>query len=75
MPNIEATDFTLPGLVADGALDIVATRYRQLQASDTGIAGGGVRLSLVCVHAVSYCMSIFLLKIFHAADTCPFSCR
>ncbi|KAI1791877.1 alpha/beta-hydrolase [Ganoderma leucocontextum] len=50
MSDIEATDFTLPALVADGRLDVVATRYR---LSDIQI-GSGARLSLVCLHAVSY---------------------
>ncbi|KAI1791872.1 hypothetical protein LXA43DRAFT_1061122 [Ganoderma leucocontextum] len=52
MSDIEATNFTLPGLVADGGQNIVVTRYRHHQLPN--IPAGGARLSLLCVHAVPY---------------------
>ena len=66
MSDIEATDFTLPSPVADGSLDTVVTRYRHRQLS--GERMNGTRVSLLCVHAVSYCAFHPLLELFHDPD-------
>nr|VWO99575.1 N/A [Ganoderma boninense] len=63
MTDIEATEFTLPALVDDGGLDVVVTRYRHRQFSD--ISAGGTRISLVCVHAVSYYKESWLPALEH----------
>ncbi|PIL24611.1 hypothetical protein GSI_12495 [Ganoderma sinense ZZ0214-1] len=52
MSDIEASEFTLPGIVADGGLKIAVTRYRHRQLPN--VPPGGTRVSLLCVHAVSY---------------------